>query len=179
MPYYSVGDYYTGDYYEGDGLKGLFGGIVRGIGGAVKGFITGGPAGAVLGGATALIKRPGPPQMMPTPTAFAAPVGALPPPPGGTVIRRRSLGPGGIISKEETVVTSDGKVVTVKGKKRKQMNPMNVRALRRASRRIDGFTRTARRALKHTGYMIVSRSSRRGGSPGVITRSEASRALRK
>ena len=71
-------------------------------------------------------------------------------------------------------------MATVAGaqRKRRRMNYGNVKALRRADRRIDGFVKVARNALKHTNYKVVSRSAgTRGGSRGVITRREASRAL--
>lgn len=49
----------------------------------------------------------------------------------------------------------------VVGQKRRRMNPANPKALRRAIRRQDGFVKLARRALKGSGYQIVSRGSRR------------------
>lgn len=62
--------------------------------------------------------------------------------------------------------------------KRRRMNYGNVKALRRADRRIDGFVKVARSALKHTNYKVVSKSAGRArGSSGVITRAEARRAL--
>lgn len=58
--------------------------------------------------------------------------------------------------------------------KRKRMNPANPKALRRAIRRQSGFVKLARRALKGSGYQIVSRGSRKpslriqeSGSGGV------------
>ena len=57
MAYYR-GDYYRGDYYRGD----IFKSIVKGIGGAVKGFVTGGPLGAITGAVGAVAKRPTPTQ---------------------------------------------------------------------------------------------------------------------
>ena len=44
--------------------------------------------------------------------------------------------------------------------KRRRMNPANPKALRRAIRRQAGFVKLARRALKGSGYQIVSRGSR-------------------
>lgn len=55
MGYYR-GDYYRGDYYRGD-LGGFFKKAAGVIGGAVKGFVTGGPLGAVGGAVGALTKR--------------------------------------------------------------------------------------------------------------------------
>ena len=50
MGYYR-GDYYRGDYYRGD----FFGSVFKGIKGAVGGFLSGGPVGAIKGAATALV----------------------------------------------------------------------------------------------------------------------------
>jgi len=54
---YYRGDYYRGDYYRGD--PGIFGTIGRVIGGAVTGFVTGGPIRAIAGaiGGTAAAAR--------------------------------------------------------------------------------------------------------------------------
>lgn len=43
--------------------------------------------------------------------------------------------------------------------KRKRMNFGNTKALTRASRRIDGFVKVAKRALKHTNYKLVTKQS--------------------
>lgn len=43
--------------------------------------------------------------------------------------------------------------------RRKRMNYGNTRALTRASRRIDGFVKVAKRALTHTNYRIVTKQS--------------------
>ena len=66
----------------------------------------------------------------------------------------------------------------VKRKKRRRMDYGNIKALRRADRRLDGFVGVARKALKHTNYKVVSRGAGKSrGSRGVITRAEARRAL--
>jgi len=44
---------------------------------------------------------------------------------------------------------------------RRRINPANPKALRRAIRRQDGFVKLARRALKGSGYTIVTKGSRR------------------
>jgi hypothetical protein len=60
-------------------------------------------------------------------------------------------------------------------RKRRRMNVTNPKALRRAIRRQTGFVKLARRALKGTGYTIVSRGSRRPrtvvkeSGPGSVT----------
>lgn len=62
MPYgmtgsnYAAGDYYRGDYYQGD--PGFLGSIGKAIGGFAKGFVTGGPIGAISGAAGALLPGP-------------------------------------------------------------------------------------------------------------------------
>lgn len=80
---YGRGDYYRGDYYRGDP------GILRAIGGAVRGFVTGGPGGAIVG-AVAGFRRPSAVQG----TALA-PIPQIPPPP----ISQTQIGPGGMIYK--------------------------------------------------------------------------------
>jgi len=52
--YYGRGDYYRGDNYS-RGDPGLLGSLFKGVVGAVKGFVTGGPIGAVVGAGKALI----------------------------------------------------------------------------------------------------------------------------
>ena len=104
MAYYR-GDYYRGDYYRGD----IFKSIVKGIGGAVKGFVTGGPLGAITGAVGAVAKRPTPtqpqlPPMLQLPVATQAGfvggigtairVGSKIIPPPCSPERRRSSWPG-------------------------------------------------------------------------------------
>lgn len=67
MPYGVVGGYYRGDYYRGDFLGGLIG--------AVGGFLTGGPAGAIIGGVSGLLAKKHP--SLPQPSL------QFPKPPGG------------------------------------------------------------------------------------------------
>lgn len=181
MPYYAIGDYYgRGDYYRGDPfIHKKIGGALRSVAGVVGGLGIPGVStvakgvSLVLGGGRA---APATPATAGTIQGFEAPE---------TVRTRTRIGLPGLPIYERDYETVEGAVmngaaVMVGGKKkRRSMNPMNVKALRRASRRIDGFARTARKALKHTPWQLVSRSSRRGPSPGVITRSEAARALKR
>ena len=149
----------SGPAREFQGDPGFFSSIAR-IGGRVLGGVFGGtPVGMAYKGArTAYGVLKGKPRRMP-----AGPGGAMP-------AKRGVLGPG-------TEGTMVGRVA--KEGKRRRINYGNTRALTRASRRIDGFVKVARRALKHTNYKVVSKSAgRAGGSRGVITRAEASRALR-
>ncbi|MGH7180164.1 MAG: hypothetical protein ACREJC_22490 [Tepidisphaeraceae bacterium] len=170
MPYYAAGDYYgrgLGDYYRGDpGILKSIGNVLGGIA-RIGGALVPGPLGTGLQIAGGLLnaRRAGTAlARVPTPLQTQDPrrlrVRLLPPevetffPPG---FGGEGAGPGG---------------------RRRRINPMNVKALRRASRRIDGFARVARRALRHTPFQLVSRG-RQMRSPGVITRAEAARALRR
>lgn len=56
--------------------------------------------------------------------------------------------------------TSKGYMPVSGYKKRRRMNVTNDKALRRAVRRTDGFVKLAKRALRGTGYTVVSKSSR-------------------
>lgn len=168
---YAAGDYYSGygSNYAAGGLFSFVGKALRTVAG-VAGAVLPGPIGTIarIGGGL-LGGRPGAPQLM-----APAGLGPMLPEPGiaGTIHRVVPGGkPGyGYYNKQGEFIQG----------KRPVMNPMNVRALRRATRRIDGFARTARKALKHSPFMLVSRAARgRRGSPGLITRSEAARALKR
>lgn len=124
------------------------------LGGLVKGALK-----FASGGVKALFGRGQQPPAM----ATGGLTGGLPVMPGGGivggVVRRarvaaQAIVPGGV---------EPGGVgrTTATGRKRPRMNPANPRALRRAIRRQDGFVKLARRALKGSGYTIVSRGSRR------------------
>lgn len=152
-----------GDYYQAGGIFGTLVGVGKKIAGRV---IRATPAGAIAGAAYDIIKKRG--------AAAPAPQRVVPPPPMGTLMEKRGqqgvLGPG-----------TEGTMVGRVPRKRPTINYGNVKALKRADRRIDGFVKVARSALKHTNYKVVSKSAGRGGrfgSRGVITRSEAARALR-
>lgn len=57
------------------------------------------------------------------------------------------------------------------GRKRRRMNYANDRALKRSIRRQAGFVKLAKKALKGSGYMIVSKGSRRSSRPLSIKES--------
>jgi len=167
--YYQAGDNYgrAGNYaYQAGGIFSSIGKFVGGVA-KVAGGLLPGPIGTIarIGGGILAGAAAGRAVQAIAPSVFPGPPGGMVPVPGIRGIVERTL-PGGATGYMSS--------------SRRRMNAMNVKALRRASRRIDSFTRTARKALKHTGYMIISRSARRGGgSPGVITRREASRALKR
>jgi len=58
-------------------------------------------------------------------------------------------------------------------RKRRRMNVGNVKALRRATRRTDGFVRLARSSLKNTGFKVVSKSA------GKVSRAAMDKAVAK
>jgi len=125
MPYYSQGDYYgQGDYYRAGGILGSIG---KAIGGAIKGFVTGGPLGAISGVGQALVKRP---SVTPVVGGGFIPGGMVVPTPGLIGVGQRLL-PGGATGFEVV--------------RRRRLNPLNLKALRRAMRRAKGFERQARR----------------------------------
>ena len=180
MSYYLAGDY----VYAGDpGLFGFLGGIVKkvakvgiGVAGRALGMT---PVGAV---ATAVSSALMPTQNIPT---FRAPQGITPRTPLGKTVPGMGVNGDREITGRPRNVIIDGKRYHYNkyGELKKGripiMNTLNPRALARSSRRTDGMRKGMGRALKHTNYKLVSKSSGRGrGSRGVITRSEAARALR-
>jgi len=126
MPYYGAGDYSRGDYYRGGDYYragGLFGSIGKLLGGVAKTVIGATPVGAV---ANALVPSFVAPTVRPKPTGLQ-----IVPEPGLTGFVHR-IAPGG----------STGYMI---GGRRRRMNVTNVRALRRAGRRVRGFLKIARR----------------------------------
>ena len=140
---------YRGDYmggYRGD--PGLFGGIFGGIKKVIGAAARAAP-GPIGWGARALFPRKRPPtQVMP----FLPPVPVLRKP--GIRGGLERLLPGGATGLE---VRPDGTM----RRKYRRMNVANPKALRRAIRRQAGFVKLARKALRGTGYSIVSKGSRR------------------
>lgn len=119
MPYYAAGDYYRGDYYRGD----IFGAIKKGLSAAGKAVlkIAGAtPAGQVV---KALLPKPQAQQII---TFNPPPAPAMP------------------ISRYDPSGTVPGFAPTY-GTRRRHMNVTNVKALRRAGRRVKGFLRIAQR----------------------------------
>lgn len=134
---------YRGDYmggYRGD--PGLFGTIFGGIKRIAGGLIRRTPIGTAVGVGIDIFRRkraPTPvlPYMPPMPTMPRGRPGKLPGPP----------------SRDE--------VFEGQRRKYRRMNVANPKALRRAIRRQAGFVKLARKALRGTGYSIVSKGSRR------------------
>lgn len=129
----AAGDYRQGGYANrGDGLFSFIGSGLKAISGILPGPL-GGVAKAVGG-----VLAPKPHQ---------SPIGAtLPPPPKFTGVNVG--GPSGFTIGTGTVPGTYAPVAgKIPGKKRKRMNVTNVKALRRAGRRVKGFEKLARRFI--------------------------------
>jgi hypothetical protein len=167
----------------------FFGSLLRGIGGAVGGFLTGGPVGAVTGGVRGIIGG-GVPSAAALPTAspmFRTPISGMsltgtavgiprfmsPATPSGggggggaSFLPHYACAPGMHHKKPQTKAEKSAwfasKCVT-----NRHMNVANVRALRRSIRRLTGFETMARRVLRitsprpvHVGFKRVRRRKR-------------------
>lgn len=134
MPYYRAGDYYRGDYYRGNYGDGFFKKLIGGVG-KVIGKVAGTalkltPVGRVAAEAISLV-----PKLLPRRTAG--------PPPG--LLPGFEFGPGGFESFGGGPFGPGTTGLGVGLRKRRRLDPLNVRALRRAGRRLKGFLRIARR----------------------------------
>lgn len=153
MAYYR-GDYYRGDYYRGDPFLGK---IVKGIGGAIKGFVTGGPLGAISGAVGAVIKRPTPTMLPAQQSLVAGPLLGAAGRAVGTIARRLpGIGIGVGLGAIPDLFGPNGG-----GGRRRTMNHLNPKALARATRRVEGFVKKARKAVSPLGYTVVRRGSGR------------------
>lgn len=139
MPYYQ-GDYYRGDYYQG----GIFDVIKKGLGAVASTVVPGYSAirGAYNVGRS-IVGRPA------QPVAPAIPRMIRPP--------QQMIGGGGVIGGKPGKLSSAEKKMM--GVKPRRMNVGNAKALRRAIRRQAGFVKLAKRALKGSGYKIVTKGS--------------------
>lgn len=135
MPYYSA----MGDYYQGDNYQA--GGLFSFIGKAAKALIGASPIGQVAKALIPTFARP--PQI-----AGQGPM--IVPTPGFTGRMQRFV-PGGASGFEFA--------------RRRRMNPLNIKALRRAMRRAKGFERQARRVGSFfkpgTTFRLKGRKGRR------------------
>lgn len=153
MGYYR-GDYYRGDYYRGD-LKSFFKKVGGAITGAVGGFLTGGPVGAITGAIGGL----------------SSPSRPMPQVPAAPVITQAGIPLGPIVKVGSKILTGVGAVEAVQSLggliggggngKRRTMNHLNPKALSRATRRVEGFVKKARKAVSPLGYTVVRRGSAR------------------
>lgn len=147
MGYYQAGDYYmAGDPF--------LGGLVKGLGKLGKGFFK-----RTIGNPGILAQIPG-----------VGPIGAV-----GLAVGKRIVGGGGRQQSAFAGVTasSNGQCKLNKDgtprqrnrdgscRKTPTMNPINFKALKKATRRQSAFLKAARRGLKGSGYTVVSRGQRR------------------
>lgn len=153
MPYrMGRGDYVKG-YYRGD--PGLFGAIGHVLGGAVGGFLTGGPLGAIRGAIAGTVSG----AVSGTRQATLAAGGSesaytpkLRARHAAVVARGRGIGqpmPGvgpGVMGPGGGVM---GRLGAGGGGRRRRLNPLNVKALRRADRRARSFLKITRSIVKH------------------------------
>lgn len=152
MPYYQ-GDYYQGDYYQGD----LFGFLKKGFSAVtgLAGSILPGPIGGLAklasrvtrGQASRSTLRAAQARQVQASRGYVQPTMArqpmIIPKPGGSGIQKMGY-----------------------PEKRRRMNVTNDKALRRAIRRTNGFVKLAKKALKGSGYKVVSKGS--GGKRIVV-----------
>lgn len=154
-------------YFGGSGGMAGDPGFFDAFKGAIGGFISGGPLGAISGGIKGFRGRPTTDVFQPPPRQV--PVTRVP---GIVGVGQRAF-PGGATGFETLApaparagawpTNKDGSPRRAKRDgtpwKRPTMNPTNPKALMRAARRADSFVRVARRVLKNTGWKISSKSS--------------------
>jgi len=141
---------YGASYGRGD--PGLFGFIKKVGGGLIGRALKMTPAGVAAGTLLGLVggKRIGRPGRMPAMPGLGMPLA--------------QLKVGGVKGFLQRAIPG-GKTGYEMGAKRRRMNVANPKALRRSIRRQAGFVKLARKALKGTGYAIVSKGSRRPTRP--------------
>ncbi len=122
------------------GFFGSFASLIKRGAKVGLGFLGGGPVGAA--GAAASFVRPARSRLR------AVPQRVVPTP--GIVAAGQRLIPGGA-----TGLQIEG----VNGRRRKRMDFGNTKALRRATRRTDGFIRLVKTSLKNTDMKLVSKSA--------------------
>ncbi len=151
MAYYR-GDYYRGDYYRGDPFLGaLAGAAIKKVGGLALRALRGTGAKTVGGGLARVAGA----------TAAAVPVvqaagGLIPRPAQGAM--PISLGPIGI--NPMGALPGGSPLFTFGQKKRRKINPLNPKALRRALRRAEGFEKMAARTVNSLYRVIDGRKVR-------------------
>jgi hypothetical protein len=149
---YYRGDYYRGDYYRGDPFLGaLAGAAIKKVGGAVLRGLSRTGAKTVGGGLARVAAG----------TAAAVPIVQA----AGSLIPGRAagqmpinLGPIGI---DPGAALPGGRPLFTFGqKKRRKINPLNPKALRRALRRTEGFEKMAARTVNSLYKVIDGRKVR-------------------
>lgn len=143
MPYYA-GDYYTGDYYTGDNYAagGFLSGLAHVVKGVAKGFALGGPLGAIAGLRATLPVKAKPQALIAPTTGETAVEGFLR---RGGKLTATGRGKLAKVSTGAPMTMIQGPDGVFRHGGRRRMNVTNVRALRRAGRRVKGFLKLARR----------------------------------
>lgn len=159
MGYYRAGDYYRGGgyYRAGGNIFKTIGGVV---GGAVKGLIKGGPFGAItgaIGGAVSTTR-----QNVADATLAAGGTGSA-----YTPALRAKHNAAIVAAKQRQQITAGPSAAMGGGGGgfgRRHMNTLNPKALRRAARRLEGFEKHAKKALRPLGLHVVRHlpAARRG-----------------
>lgn len=154
---------YLGAYRGDPGLFSSIGKFLKKAIPVAAGFLAGGPVGAVMAGvASSAARGPAPsaaalvaPQVVAAPRALVKMPGL-----SGMVARQLPGGQSGY-----GVPPGSGMQRQLAAwpppRRRRRINPANPKALRRAIRRQAGFVKLAKRALKGSGYRIVSAGSQR------------------
>jgi len=176
MGYYQ-GDYYRGDYYGDPFLGGLIKKIGGVVGGVAKGFLGGGPVGAISGGIRGVSQSFG--GRPPLATSFAGPMPVLRTPglkgigqrliPGGATGYEVALPgggdgcPKGHHRNKSDYFLKSGQFVQAGTAcvKNRRMNVTNPRALRKAIRRNRGFVKTFRKAASSVGMVTYAKRAPR------------------
>jgi len=152
---------YQGDPGLGSFFKKALGGIFfKKAAPVALGYVTGGPVGAAMALAGQIRGGRLPPTYTPPRYERGGPLRRVPPAqlqtyPGGT--RMAALGLPSATQIAQRLVPGGATGFA----KRRRMNVANPKALRRAIRRQAGFVKLARKALKGSGYTIVTRGSGR------------------
>lgn len=162
MPYYQAGDYYQGDYYQAGGI---FGSIGKVLGGVAKSALNLTPIGRVISSVAPVVKQLVAPSVRPRPTGLMI----APPTPltlpvenkPGIIGAAQRFFPGGATGLQVSLPMTGAMGVPAFGGgfgfRRRRINVTNVKALRRAGRRVKGFLKLARRL----GALPIS-TSRKG-----------------
>ncbi len=151
MAYYR-GDYYRGDYYRGDPFLGaLAGAAIKKAGGWALRQLGRTGAKTVGGGLARVAGAAGT-------VAAVAPIVQMALPQRGTGMAPINLGPLGI--DPGSALPGGRPFLTYGQKRRRRINPLNPKALRRALRRTEGFEKFAARTVNSLYKVIDGRKVR-------------------
>lgn len=148
------GDYYRGDYYRGDlgGFLKKAGKAIGGVARTVVGNLV--PGGGIVNTVLDSLTR----GRGPSNAAMVTQSGVI-----GTAVRIGSKVLPTVLAGKEMYDIGKGFGLFGGGGngKRRTMNHLNPKALSRATRRVEGFVKKARKAVSPLGYTVVRRGSGR------------------